>query len=279
METGLAFAGGGIPGCAAVGVLKALKEAGIKVTHIAGTSSGAMAAALYAYGYEPGDLEKLVPTLSRRYLDIDYKAVLLRALFLQPKLKGWLKGNRFRHLIQTLTHEDSLSALQIPCGIVATDLNKGTPVVFTQSPISDFAYETEASIADAVRASFAIPFLFKPALHKGAALIDGGVTVNCPVRICRALGANRVIAVDPISPIADIPSSSYGTYKLIHKIIYLNLKLQMESELKFADYVIQPQTDFVGGFEFKKAVQCIEAGYHSTMKNIDEIKARLSVCP
>ncbi|WP_409291885.1 patatin-like phospholipase family protein [Peribacillus sp. SCS-37] len=276
METGLAFAGGGIPGCAAVGVLRAFKECGIKVTHVTGTSSGAIAAALYAYGYEAQDLEEIVPALSRRYLDVDYKAVMLRALFLKPHINGWLKGNRLRNLVGRLTDEAPLSSMKLPCGIVATDLEKGQPFVFTQSHIPDFDYDTDALISDAVRASFAIPLVFKPWEHKGQTLIDGGVTVNCPVQVCRALGAKKVIAIDPITPIAKIRGHGSGTYRLMHKIIYLNLQLQMEIENKYADYVLMPETGFVGGFEFKKAVHCIEAGYQAAMKNMEAIESKLT---
>lgn len=69
MKTGLALAGGGVSGSAAVGVIQALEEAGIEITHVAGTSSGSIVAALYAYGYSIEDLKRTIPRFTRRQLD------------------------------------------------------------------------------------------------------------------------------------------------------------------------------------------------------------------
>jgi NTE family protein len=271
VETGLALAGGGVPGIAAVGVLLALEEAGITVSHVAGASSGGMIAALYAYGYPAGDLARIVPLLNRRYLDVDWKGILYKALFLRPRLEGWLKGERLLHLMEKLTHNNALSAMKIPCGIVATDLNEGKPIVYTPVTIDGFETESELTIAEAVRASFAIPVLFQPAVYSGRTLIDGGVTANCPVRICRALGAERVIAIDPITPIADAASDPSTTFQVLHKVIHLNLKLQMELEHRHADLVLYPEIGPIGAFDFHKAERCIEAGYRAASSRMDEI--------
>lgn len=273
MEIGLALAGGGIPGCAAVGVLKALDEAGIIVTHITGASSGAMVAALYAYGYSPEELEKIVPRLNRRYLDLDWKAVILKLLNLRPDVEGWLKGDRLRGLMEELTEKESLSAFKIPCGIVATDVNSRKPVVFSQDSIEDYLWEKNILIADAVRASFAIPVIFRPLYRNGKKIVDGGVVSNCPVQICKKLGAKQVIAVDPITPIT--MTKTNGKYQSYYQKIYLQLKSQMEIEQQYADFVIFPETGFVGAFDFRKANQCIQAGYQATIDKIDEIKNRL----
>lgn len=273
MKVGLAFAGGGVPGIAAVGVLQALEEMGLQVTHVAGASSGAMVAALYAYGYLPTELTEIVPALNRRYLDVDWRSIVYKALFLRPRLEGWLKGRRLTELMAKLTHGKSLDALRLPCAIVATDLNEGVPVVFSQRPIEGYATWTEASIADAVRASFAIPVLFQPVDREGRTLIDGGVAANCPVRICKALGAERVIAVDPITPIAESAPRPETIYQVLHKVIHLNLKLQMESEHRHADLVLHPDTGPIGAFDFHKAARCIEAGRHAVVSRRDEIRS------
>jgi NTE family protein len=271
METGLAFAGGGVPGSAAVGVLMALEEAGITVTHITGTSSGAMVAALYAYGYTPEDLTKIVPMLNRKYLDVDWRAILYKALFLRPRLEGWMKGDRFSHLIRELTCNDPLSALRIPCGIVASDLRQGKPIVFTAQELEPFESIRKASIAEAVRASISIPVLFQPVFHGDYMLIDGGVTTNCPVRVCRALGAKRVIAVDPVTPIAGAIAQPSNIYQVLHKVIHLNLKLQMEAEHEHADLVLSPETGPVGPFDFFKVGRSIKAGYLAATSQMDRI--------
>ncbi|WP_100397871.1 patatin-like phospholipase family protein [Bacillus sp. FJAT-44742] len=276
METGLAFAGGGIPGSAAVGVLLAFEEAGIKVSHVTGSSSGAMVAALYAYGHKAETLKRIVPRLNRRLLDFDWRSLLYRALFIRPRVDGILKGERLRNIMAQNTGDEPLSSLKIPCGIVATDYGRGTSVVFSSKPVEDYEYVNNTSIADAVRASFAIPVLFKPYHYEERMLIDGGVTSNCPVRICRALGAERVISVDPITPIINAKSGSASMVKVINNVINLSLKTQMEAEHKEADYTLYPEVGAIGAFDFRKAKHCIDLGYETAMANMKEIKKVLT---
>ncbi|WP_181438818.1 patatin-like phospholipase family protein [Paenibacillus sambharensis] len=278
METGVAFAGGGIPGIAGVGVLIALEEAGIKVTHVTGTSSGSMVAALYAYGYRPEELVRIVPRLNRRYLDFDWRSILFKALFWRPRLEGWMKGDRLKKLMAELTHDKPVSSLGLPCGIVATDLYKGETIVFSSRKIEGYPEEQDVSIADAVRSSFSIPVLFRPVYYGSRLLIDGGVSANCPVRICRAMGAKHVIAIDPISPIADA-EIVISSFNVLHKVVHMNLKLQMAHELKHADAVILPQVGRAGVFDFRKGIDCIEAGYKAAISRMEELKQLLSQEP
>ena len=275
METGLAFAGGGIPGIAAVGVLMALEESGIKVTHVSGSSSGAMVAALFAYGYKGEDLKKIVPRLTWRYLDFDWRSILYRSLFLRPRLEGWLKGRKLQNLMADLTKDETFSAMQIPCGIVATDINQGETVVFSAEQLEGFCCDINLRIADAVRASFSIPVLFRPVHVGDRVLVDGGVSTNCPVNVCRALGAVDVISVDPITPMANTYQGPISSFTVLNKIINLTLKAQMEQEHSAAVYSLHPDVGDVGAFDFRKGDQCIDAGYKAVMDNISSIKASL----
>ncbi|MFC0214979.1 patatin-like phospholipase family protein [Paenibacillus chartarius] len=275
METGLALAGGGVPGAAAVGVLMALEEAGITVTHITGTSSGAMVAALYAYGYAPQQLLGIVPMLNRRYLDFDWRGILYKALFRRPSLDGWLKGERLYKLMAELTHYRDLSALRIPCGIVATDLADGKPFVFANAEVPGYSWDYSFHIAEAVRASFAIPVLFRPFRRDAKLLVDGGVSTNCPVRICRAMGASKVIAVDSVTLPAAAPSLLDGSFSILYKVIQLTLKQQMENEHACADMGLLIDVGTVGAFDFHKVGDCIEAGYRTAAAHLDDIKAAL----
>ncbi|WP_409304842.1 patatin-like phospholipase family protein [Peribacillus sp. SCS-155] len=271
METGLALAGGGIPGCTAIGVIRALNEAGITISHIAGTSSGSMIAALHAFGYSPSELEEIVPTLNRRHLDLDWRAILKKALFLNRDFEGLLKGNRLKGLMDELTEGKSLSSLRTPCGIVATDMDQERIFVFSNTHVKGYDWDDQALIGEAVRASFAIPLLFQPMHYKGRTLYDGGILVNCPVQVCKAMGAKHVIAVDPISPMktADRP---VGLSTLLHQVIYFHLKTQMKAEHSFADFVLYPESPFVSALDFQKAADFIDLGYKAAMKQMEEIK-------
>ncbi|GAX90135.1 patatin-like phospholipase family protein [Effusibacillus lacus] len=271
-RVGLALAGGGVSGSAGIGVIQALEEAGITVTHVAGTSSGAMVAALYAYGYSVEDMKLAMPRFSKRHLDYNWKAILAKILMRRPYLDGWIKGERLQSLITELTDGQPLSALRVPCGIVATELRTGQPVVFSQEPVPGYRTESDITIAQAVLASCSIPVIFQPVRWNGYILTDGGVSLNCPVRLVRALGAERVIAVDTVTAFAnsDVGQLRSGLSIFAH-VINLNLRDQMAHEHQYADLSLHPHVGYVGALDFHKVEQCVEAGYHYARERMDEI--------
>ncbi|WJH33384.1 patatin-like phospholipase family protein [Paenibacillus sp. CC-CFT747] len=276
MEVGLALAGGGVPGSVSIGVIRALEEEGIRITHVGGASSGAMIAALYAYGLTPDDMTEVVPQLNRRYLDFDWKAVMMKVLFYRPYLEGWLKGKRLHDLIAKLTEDSTLSSFRIPCAVMTTDLSRGEPVLFSNSAVDGYSTETEALIAQAVQASFSIPVLFQPVRWKDYVLVDGGVLNNCPVRIVKAMGAAKVISVDPITPFVtrrtfSIPSA----YAVFNQIVNLTLQGQMREEHRHSDIALYPSVGEVSAFDFGKVNHCIEIGYRYTKERMEGIIRKL----
>ncbi|CAH0118214.1 hypothetical protein PAE9249_00681 [Paenibacillus sp. CECT 9249] len=276
MRTGLALAGGGVPGTTALGVIQALEEADIKITHVAGTSSGSIVAALYAYGMATDKLLAVVPRLNRRYLDIDWRSIFLKLVLYRPYLDGWLKGKRLFDLVAELTESSFLSEMKIPCGIIATDLSSGRPIIFAKQPIDGYTTESEISIAEAVRASISIPVLFQPMRWKDYVLVDGGVTMNCPVQVVRAMGAERVISVDPVTPFVKQKNPLTSALSIFNYAINLNLQYQMQQEHSYADLTLFPMVGPVSSFDFRKVQQCITAGYRHAKEKLDEIKNVLS---
>lgn len=276
MKTGLALAGGGVSGSAAVGVIQALEEAGITITHIAGTSSGSIVAALYAYGYSVEDLKLTIPRFTRRQLDVDWKAILSRIFRRRPSLDGWIKGIRLQVLLDEFTQSEFVSGFRIPCGIVATDLRKGQPVVFAKDPIPGFHTESDIPISQALLASSSIPVIFQPVRWNGLILADGGVSMNCPVSVVRAMGAEKVISVDTVTAFAndDVGELRSGLSVFAH-VINLNLRNQMAHEHRYADVSLFPHVGYVGAFDFQKVEQCIDAGYRTAWENMDRIRAAL----
>ncbi|MFC4770303.1 patatin-like phospholipase family protein [Effusibacillus consociatus] len=272
-KAGLAIAGGGVSGSAAIGVIQALEEAGITISHIAGSSSGAMVAALYAYGYSVDGMKQVMPRFTKRHLDYDWKAILARFLLRRPHLDGWIKGTRLQSLIGELTEWKNVSAFRIPCGIVATDLRQGKPLIFSKDPVPGFPFESDITIAQAVQASCSIPVIFQPVRWKQYILSDGGVSINCPVRVVKALGAERVIAVDTVTAFAnsDVGQLRSGLSIFAH-VINLNLRDQMAREHEWADLSLHPHVGYVGALDFHKVQQCVEAGYLYTKQRIDQVK-------
>lgn len=277
MKAGLALAGGGVSGTAAIGVIQALEENGIAVTHLAGTSSGSLVAALYAYGYTVDELRQLIPRFTRRHLDADWKTILSKFLLRRSKLDGWMKGVRLRALLDEFTHSQSVSDFPIPCGIVATDLRLGKPIVFAKDPVPGFQTAADLPISLALLASSAIPVLFQPVRWNGMILADGGVSMNCPVRVVRAMGAEKVIAVDTVTAFAnDDVGELRSAFSIFTHIVNLNLRDQMAHEHRYADISLFPHVGYVGAFDFHKVEQCVEAGYRYAMDNMERIRAVLT---
>ena len=172
---GLALGSGSARGWAHIGVLRVLMDAGIRPDVVCGASVGAIVGATYAAG-ELDRFEAWVRGMDRR-------AVMS---FMDFNLSGgMLKGERLMGLLRTHLGDQPIEALPTRFAAVATALQSGDEVWLRQGPL-----------ADAVRASFALPGLFTPVWHEGRLLVDGGLVNPVPVSLARALGADVVIAVD-----------------------------------------------------------------------------------
>jgi NTE family protein len=193
METvdriGLALGSGGARGAAHTGVLKVLEREGIKVSVVAGSSIGALVGAAFAVGVPIEDVE-------REWLATDVQKILRGFLPTFPRA-GLSSGGELRRMLVGILGNVEIQELPIPYAAVACDIDSGETVVLR-----------EGSLVDAVRASTAIPGLFRPIRWNGRILVDGGLVDPVPVTTCRALGADIVIAVD-ITP-RPVPTTSRG---------------------------------------------------------------------
>jgi NTE family protein len=172
---GIALGSGSARGWAHIGVLRALQEAGIEPDVVCGTSIGAFVGAAYA----SGDLDKLeawAGGLSRSDV-LGFFDVSLTG--------GLIKGAKLLDFASTAFLDNTFADLDRPFACVATDLATGHEI-----------WLREGSVADAVRASIALPGLFSPQRLDGRFLVDGGLVNPVPVSLCRVLDAEVVIAVD-----------------------------------------------------------------------------------
>lgn len=180
-KIGLALSGGGARGLAHIGVLKILEQEGIAIDYLAGASMGGFIAAGYASGLSPDFMKKEALRMSnpRRLLALADPSLPRRGLFEGRKVHKYLAGH-----LGDCTFDD----LQIPLTLVAVDLNTGQEVHLNQG-----------LVADAVRATIAIPGVFTPVERGGQLLVDGGLLNNLPVDVVRGMGADIIIAVDVFS--------------------------------------------------------------------------------
>lgn len=173
---GLALGSGSARGWAHIGVIRALHEAGIEPDLVAGTSIGAIVGALHANGSLDG-FESWVRKLSRRdvlaYLDLSLAG------------GGMIEGKRLGDVFRDHFGEATIEQLSLPFTAVATNLRSGREVWLRDGPL-----------LPAIRASMSLPGIFTPVKHNGVWLVDGGLVNPVPVSVCRAMGADMVIAVN-----------------------------------------------------------------------------------
>ena len=175
---GLALSGGGARGLAHIGVLKVLEQEGIVIDCMAGTSMGGFVAAAYATGLAPTLLEEEALRMSK-------PRHLLSLVDPAPPRRGLFEGGRVRRYLARYLGNCAFDDLRVPLTLIAVDLNTGQQVHLNQG-----------SVADAVRATIAIPGIFAPVERDGQLLVDGGVLNNLPADVARDMGADLVIAVD-----------------------------------------------------------------------------------
>ena len=296
---GLALGGGVMRGMAHIGVLRALREAGIAVDMVAGTSAGSIVAALYASGYNPHQMQEIVENLKFRdifdYAPLlgnlfliagDTTAGLLRMPYPLRKPLGLMKGKKIDALLNKWLGKTRLfTETKIPLAIVTVDIRNAALVVFLDGnlairtilpPENKFIGDQKISLA--VRASSSVPGLFEPVRMGEHLLVDGGLRDNVPASVLRSMGADIVIAVDVgydgssnhrVENIFDIIAQSYEI--LMSESI--NLKIE-----RYADVVIRPVIK-MGPWEFERIGYCIKQGEYETRKKVTEIKRKIESYP
>ncbi len=176
VRVGLALGGGAARGWAHIGVLRALDKAGIKPDIIAGTSIGAVVGGCYAAGHLD-NLERwareLTPKRIFGYLDFNFAGT------------GLISGQRLCGKLEQHLGDRNIEDLNTRFTAVATEIGTGHE-----------HWLSRGRLVDAVRASYALPGVFKPVKVNGRWLFDGALVNPIPVSVCRALGARYVIAVN-----------------------------------------------------------------------------------
>jgi NTE family protein len=186
---GVALGGGAARGWAHIGVLKALAEAGLEPDVVAGTSIGAVAGACHITGRLDA-LEEFACGLTRRrlfgFLDFNFGG------------SGLITGQRLSDRLQRHLEHVMIEQLDRKFVAVATELGTGHEI-----------WLNKGSLVDALRASYALPGIFRPVKINGRWLIDGALVNPIPVSVCRALGATVVVAVN-------LNGDAFGKSAVIH---------------------------------------------------------------
>jgi NTE family protein len=234
-RVGIALAGGFARGIAHIGVLRVLREAGIPIDVVAGTSVGALIGTGYCAGASLEAMERVAH--ETKFTDFGRWT---------PSWLGLATNNRLEQFIDRFTPIKRFEELQRPLAIATTDINLGLPV-----------YYHGGLIGPPLRASCAYPGLFVPVKYEGRTLVDGFLTALVPIEGTLLLGAELVIAV-----------YLEASFTIIQK--HADLEWRKE-----ADIIIEPDvTPFVWD-DFSKTSDMIRAGEEATLKALPAIRTVL----
>jgi len=175
-KIGLALGSGSARGWSHIGVIQELAEIGIVPEIVSGSSIGAVVGAAYA-----SNQLDLLDSWAR---SLTWKEIL-SYIDLSIMGGGFIEGEKLSELAKGYIKDDLIESLPHQLGMVATELDTGREVWFQKG-----------SIHDALRASIALPGMFTPVKINGKWMVDGGLSNPVPVSLCRAMGADVVIAVN-----------------------------------------------------------------------------------
>lgn len=178
LRIGLALGSGASRGWSHIGIIKALQAEGVEPEIVCGTSVGAIIGASYLAG-NMQKLEDWVLASTRGDVLKFFEVKLPQSGFVDTRRLNWFLHN------YVAGEEQVIEGLDGKFAAVATDLETGREI-----------WITDGGLADAVRASMAMPGLFPAVKVDGCWLVDGGLVNPVPVSVCRALGADVVIAVN-----------------------------------------------------------------------------------
>ena len=256
MKIGMALGSGGARGLAHCGVLRVLHDEGLKPVAVAGTSMGSIVGALYAETLDPEEVARRLAVYAgnpefraswepfvedderqedssflREWRRSLHRTILTFKTYTSPAQQS---AERLMGPLRQLFRREAIEDLEIPFAAIAVDLVSGEPIVFRSGPV-----------AEAVYASSAIPGVFPPLPYGKGQLIDGGGSYRVPVRDCRELGAEFVIAVD-IPSFSDQEAPDRGIEILMRSDAIARNRLH-SFVIRQADFVIRPE---VGRFHW-----------------------------
>ena len=255
-KTGLALSGGAARGFAHLGVLKAFAEHGIEIDFVAGTSAGSFAGAAFASGVSVAEI-----------IEMSRKISWFNMAGFSFSPKGLLSNAAMGNFINQHFPFKNLEDLPIPFAAVACDLETGEEVVLSET----------GNLADAVRASCAIPGVFVPLDIENRQLIDGGVVALVPTKAVRKLGAEIVIAVDVNASGATYRGTPSTFLGIFFQSAMMLLRMAGKSQHYRADVVIVPEIAHLRPDAIGKIDEFIKAGEQAALEKIDEIKSLIEI--
>jgi len=250
-RVGLALAGGFARGIAHIGVLRVLREAGIPIDLVAGTSVGALIGAAFCAGTPLEEMEQIGATTS--FTDFGRWT---------PSWLGLATNQRLEKFLARFTAVKTFEEMATPLAIATTDINAGVSVYYTRGPV-----------ALPLRASCAYPGLFVPIQFEGRTLVDGFLTAPVPVEGALLLGADVVIAVYLEAGNLEQPRTFTDVLSRSFNIIQRHTDLTWRQQ---SDVIIEPDVKPFVWDDFTKTPEMVAAGAKAALEALPEIRAAIS---
>lgn len=272
---GLVLAGGGARGFAHIGVVRALREHGVPIDYVGGTSMGAIIAAFVAMDMS----------------DDEIYAVSKKAFVVERPLRDYtlplialLKGGRIDRLLKTYTRNAHIEDLWLNYFCVSASLTNNTSVV-----------HESGMLWEAIRASIALPGILPPMIRDTHLLIDGGLINNLPVDEMVSRGVGRTIAVDlrggekqltvcsktlPTNTQIlarlirggsqndgheDIP----GLFEIVLRSSLVGSNRHANENIALAELYLNPPVEEIGLLDFNKFERIVDIGYEYASAELD----------
>jgi NTE family protein len=282
-KVGVVLSGGGSSGLAHIGVLRALEENNIPIDYVAGTSMGALVAAMYAVGMTPDEMEKLARSkmfyeMAKGIISENYKyyfknnepdpSWVTMRFEIDKGIKTALPVNIVSPyamdigLIEFMAQAVAAAgydfdSLYVPFRCVAADVAAKEAVVFR-----------DGDLCKAVRASFTYPLYMKPIKVNGKLLFDGGIYNNFPSDVVVQdfrpdIIIGSVVASELTAPEQDDLESQLKSL-IMHRTDY--------TDVGDCGIVILPKIPNVPVMDFTRNGQLIDGGYRSAMEQMSEIE-------
>lgn len=288
----LVLSGGGAKGLAHVGVVKALEENDIPIDFVVGTSMGGVIAGCYAAGFSSDQIEEIM--LSQEFqdwvngkIDDQYEYYFYQSDVRPSIVSAEFSLDSAMHVAMTSSLASDLSlnfalaeklaqpaqtagydfdSLFVPARIIASD-------IFTQSEV----ILDSGSLSSALRTSLSVPFFYKPIRIKGKYLFDGGIYNNFPVDVAnREFDGDVIIGVNVSSKVFKEYPYQDDDRLLQQSLLFMLLDKSDPGRIPESGVYIEPDLEGFTAFDFRKAEALIDSGYQATLRQIDDIKQKIS---
>ena len=252
LKTGIVFSGGGVRGFSYIGVMRALKEAGIEFDMVAGTSIGSLMGALYA-------LDMPIEEMEQYALKVKQSDFTSSKIMFVPS-----KTERFERMLDEILQDNTFETLKKPLCVVAVDLKTGKEV-----------HITSGNLKKAIAGSCAVPGVFTPVELDDKILVDGLLTNNIPADALREMGADIVVSLD-INPTRGYGTDSTKTIDVLKASLRILMVSNAVNGYVHSDYIIKIDLSEFSQLKISNTLELMKRGYVATKKVIPDLQQVLN---